>query len=511
MQKSLVGAGLSVERWLVADTTLAVVAPLLATAAAAFGVRFEIGGPIALITALLCSPWLARRLPSEWDGAHKTHPVWCGLWLLTAVLAVVRSGGIAWFVADSTHAQSSAFWFDQFYINHNCYTGYWRAAELLRDGAANLYDWANYDGKFGDFPMDAYIQVPQFLILPRLGMALGGDFYQVREVWFAIEGLLTIGAMLVVCHWIGGPLGRRAMLLVPAVWLSSPFMLTLQLGNYQLATIALMLLAMIVVEYRRPMFGGALFSLGAFKLYPGVLGIYLLMNRQWRAAAWAIGFSLLYCVIAYWWFGSVPFERYLNFNAPRLASGDDWIFLLYTDPVVDAGTISVNGINDSVPGLALKLNCLGFEGLNSFTWTNRLAAVWTVVVVVLAVLGALRSRQMSRLEKVASWLAILTMASFRSPFVPDHEGLIAPLWLLSLITAASPLRPRNVAWLALAWIALSAALPFSGTPLEGYPRMLISTISQFVAVGLCFWVLLRRPTGPAADSADLAAGLGARP
>jgi hypothetical protein len=114
---------------------------------------------------------------------------------------------------------------------------------------------------------------------------------------------------------------------------------------------------------------------------------------------------------------------------------------------------------------------------------------------------------MSRLEQAATWLAILTMAAFRSPFVPDHNGLFAPLWLWSLIAATVPLTRRNVVCLTLAWLLLGLVLlPFGSSPLsELHVLLALSTSSQLLAIGLCLWALLRKPSrlGETLPNADI--------
>jgi len=473
---------LSPERLVVAAMMTAIAALILAVAGVAVGVPLAVSMLVSFgLGASSCS-WIARRLPREWDGLRRTHRGWCLLWLLLALAAVARTAGVAWFMADPTHAQASVYWFDGFYRSHSCYSQYWRAAELARAGARNLYDTAHYAGKIGRFGVDEFLYVPQFLILPRLGLAVGGDFYQIRAAWFALEAALLAVATLALCKWIGGPAGRRLALLLPALWLSSPILATLQVGNYQLAAIALAIIAMLSFERNRPLLGGALLALAAFKLWPGILLVYLVVTKRWRPVAWTIAFSLLYCAIAYLWMGSRPYEAFLHYDWPRIVSRDAW-------PYVE-DDLDVSGINDSVPGLVLKLKALGVHGM-THSLEDIVEKAWTLVVLGLAVLAALGERHLSRQERACCWLSLLTLASFRAPFIPDIYGLITPLLLWSLVAASTQFTGRTTAWLAMLWAALSAVLPFTGTPLVGYGRLAVSTASQFIAIGLCFWVLFR--------------------
>jgi hypothetical protein len=508
--QTIASARVSLERWGVAAITAALVAPLVAVAGTVFRVPLAWGAIAALLVAVAATPQIARRLPVVLDGALRRHPFASTAWLLVGIAAVVRSAGVAWFMADPNHAQASAFWFDEFYIGHYCASAYWHAAQLAGNGVENLYDTALYANPIGRFRLDEYFYFPQFLILPKAAIALGADFQQMRAAWFVLDVIVVGGGMFALCRWIGGDVGRRAALLLPAVWLASPVLVTLQLGNFQLAAVVLSVVAMMLFERQRHATGGALLAMAGFKLFPGLLGVYLLAARRWRAAAWTIAFSLLYVLVAYLWMGEKPFLAFLHYQWPRMLSGEAWAFLEIE------GLEAVTAINDSIPGMALKLKVLGVDGMTRAV-AGGMAWVWTVLAVALTVLAARRAPQMSRLEQAAAWLAVLTIAAYRSPFVPDHNGLFAPLWLWSLIAAALLLTRRNVLWLTVAWVLLGLVLPFSGMPLpEVTSRLALSTSSQLLAVGLCLWVLLRKPSRlgeampiAAGDRASATAPLGA--
>ncbi|MEI2453377.1 glycosyltransferase family 87 protein [Lysobacter firmicutimachus] len=477
------GAG----RWAIAALALGLAAPMLATGLAGFGLRPALALAVAVLALAAAGAPLARRLPRQWDTAFARRPLAALLLAAIAVLAVLRLSGVALYLADAEQAQFSAFWFDPFYIGHSCYSGYWQAAELSREGAANLYDPMLYSGSMGRFKLDEFLYLPQFLLLPRLGLVLGGDFYSLRAVWFALEGAIVLAGLWAAARWIGGGAGRRAWLLIPAVMLSSAVVVTLQVGNFQLAAIALSVLAMIQFERGRNISGGALLGFAAFKLFPGLLGVYLLARRRWAAAAWTGAFAALYTVVAYLWLGPQPFEAFLHYQAPRIANGEAWAFLEIE------GLEWVSAINQSVPGLVLKAKILGVEGLNRATM-GAVAWIWTGAAIVMAIVAGLRHDAMSRLERAAVWIALLGLAVFRSPFVPDHSGLFAPIWLWSLIAAGCMPNLRSVALLAVAWLACNAVLPVGGLPLPEVPaRILLATAVQAIAIGLCLWTVLRRP------------------
>ena len=58
---------------------------------------------------------------------------------------------------------------------------------------------------------------------------------------------------------------------------------------------------------------------------------------------------------------------------------------------------------------------------------------------------------------------------------------------------------------AFLWLPFAAVLPFMGTPLDnGLDRFVVSGISQAIAVALCMWAVLRKPTGVESEDAPLA-------
>ncbi len=478
----------SADRWIAAGLLSLLVAMLIASTTAALHAPLAVTVIVAVLTVALLTSWTAKRLPHDWDGIRGRRPVVSTLWAVLALAALARTAGVALFMADPSHAAMSTYGFDAFYIGHSCYSGYWQAANLALEGVPNLYDVQQYQGKnAGIFRFDEFMYLPQFLLLPLLGVALGTDFNELRALWFTVEGGALLACMIALTVWIGGQPGRRAALLIPAVWIASPVLLTLQLGNFQLLAISLSVVAMALFWRDRPVLGGALFGFAVFKLFPGILGIYLIATRRWKAVGWTLGFSLFYSVITYAWIGEAPFLALFEYQLPRMATGEAWAFL----EMKELGFVAA--INDSIPGLVYKLNALDVP-VATRALVQQVSWAWTLVVVGLTIFSALRAKHMSRLELAANWLALLGLASFRSPFLPDHTGLFAPLWIWSLIAAGSVAGGGRIALFALMWAALAAVVPFAGTPLDdGMDRFVVSGISQIIAVTLCLWVVLRKP------------------
>jgi hypothetical protein len=67
-----------------------------------------------------------------------------------------------------------------------------------------------------------------------------------------------------------------------------------------------------------------------------------------------------------------------------------------------------------------------------------------------------------RLRRAQVWLGLLSLASFRSPFVPDAYALFGTLWLLTLVAAEGH-------WQGRGRLALAVAAAMSMIVLDGGP------------------------------------------
>lgn len=459
-----------------------------------------LGGPAplalaGLALALCCTPLIAQRLPRELDGMRQARPLVSALWLLLALATLARFGGLALFMADPTHAEVSVLWFDDFYNNHNCFTGYWKASEMLASNTPNIYETSRYVGPIGRFGVDEFMYPPQFLLLPQAAAKLGAGFQATRAAWFAIDALLLAGAMLALCRWIGGPTGRRAALLLPALWFALPTLITLQTGNFQLACLVLAVWAMVYFERGHNAAGGALMSVALFKIFPGILCAYQLFTGRWKALAWTVGFSMLYLGVALLAFGSAPFQDFVGYQLPRMSSGEVWAFL-----EIDQ-LAGVAAINNSIPGLVLKLRVLGVEGM-TYQRMASMAWVWSVAVVLITLFVARRPQNLPRERLAGVWIALLGLAALRSPFVPDDYALFPAIWLWTLVAASMVPTARRIALMGAAWLALALVMPWSlATPAQITLLLAVSTTSQLVALVMFFRATLQRSPAPAAAGA----------
>ena len=239
------------------------------------------------------------------------------------------------------------------------------------------------------------------------------------------------------------------------------------------------MIAMVLLTQRRYAAGGALLAFATVsKLFPGLLIVYLLVRREWRALAWTSGMIAALAVISLLDTGWTPYSAFFD-HLPRLLSGES--FPAFRNPGAFAK-------NYSVPGMAFKLQLFGITGA-SFGAMKIVGWIYTLVVLAATVIIA--RRNLNREEEPVAWLTILILASLRSPFLPAY-AVIPVLWLLTLLAATVAPTVKMLCGTLLAWVILNIAMPQQGRD----PRLtsVIILLPQAVIVMLIV-LALRSRTG----------------
>jgi alpha-1,2-mannosyltransferase len=384
--------------------------------------------------------------------------------------------------------------------SHSCLSAYYVAARSAGT-TPNVYAYELYSfpsesqtalrkpRRLESFNIDAYEYPPPFLLLPRALAIVAPDFLRFRMIWFALNGTVILIGILAVVRILGPVAGTRALLLSPLVLASDLVIGTLQVGNLQAMIFFLAMIAMVLLAQRRYPAGGVLLAFVIVsKLFPGLLLIYLLLRREWRALAWTSGMIAALVVISLLDTGWAPYTAFLD-HLPRLLSGE--AFPAFRNP----GAVAKNY---SVPGMAFKLQLFGITGA-SFGAMKIVGWIYTLVVLALTIIVARRT--LNREEEPLAWLTILILASLRSPFLPAY-AIIPVLWLLTLLAATFAPTVRILCATLLAWATLNIALPQQGPD----PRLmaLIILLPQIVIVMLIVLALWKQPDSSAHPPGSLA-------
>jgi hypothetical protein len=298
-------------------------------------------------------------------------------------------------------------------------------------------------------------------------------------LWYGLTAGVLLTAMLAVARMLGPAAGTRAILLAPLVWSGLPLLNSLQKGNVQVLVIALSMLAMVLFARGRDAAGGALLGYATVgKIYPGMLVLYLILRRQWRAVAWTSAFAIVCVLLSIADTGVAPIRAFLE-QFPKILGGE--AFAAFRMPGATA-------INVSIPGLVFKAKLFGVPGM-TFGTSKLLGWIFTLVVVAAIALAARRTIRDEEAPQV--WLAILILATLRSPFLPQGYGVFTAIWLLTLVAARRPPTTRTILLVVAAWLCLNVFVP-TDWAIAPTTLALVNTIPQAALVAVTI-VALRRP------------------
>jgi hypothetical protein len=460
--------------------------------------------PAALLGGALVG-WRAWARPFVPLDESACPPALKALSALATVGAIVMLGRLTLFMADPQLVRFAPFPASRFESRHCCLTAYYVAGQAAGEGR-DPYDPALYnapedDGKglrkprlMGPFTVDVYEYPPPFLLLPRLFTAAVPDFARLRALWFALNLGLCFTGVVVTARLLGGAAGTRAFLLSPLVWPAWATLSLLQKGNVQGMIFVLALLGMALHERRRHALGGALLAFAVVsKLYPGPLVAYLLVRRQWRAAAWTVGFGIAFALASLLDTGWAPQLGFLH-HLPGLLGGQ--AFPAFRNPLAIA-------INYSLPGLAFKARLFDVPGMG-FGAARVIGTSCTLAL--LAVIVWVGQRRVPATRQPVVCLALLLLASLCSPFLPQGYAGFPPIWLLTLLAAVQAPNGRTLAGVVVAWLCLDLYWP-QDFGISARALALMTLVPQALSAALAIRVLWAIPAERADAEATLPATL----
>jgi alpha-1,2-mannosyltransferase len=489
-------------RQVVASLWVAMVMPYLILAlvvpvARALGVVGSIPIPLVVVLGVIAGPVLvvlrprlAASLPESLDRwLDPEHRKLAALWAVGGLFALFTLGRMAMFLADPGHVDGSIAPAEPFLARHSCLTAYVHGAILSKDPTANVYDLtivANMTdlssplpataAHFAPFTLDAYGYPPPFLLLPRALLLLTTDFLSQRLLFGAGSLVLLLFACAAAARTLGGVAEHRMWLLAPLFMASLPILAPLQVGNFHLAAVALAVLCWVALERRRDGLAGALLAGATLaKIFPGLLGVLLLMQRRWRAVGYTCLAAAVLCALSVAVLGTRVWHDFLYYHLPHVQSGEALKFL--------AGATREIEYNVAPFGIPFKLAALGLAG---WGWAEArlFGNIYTVLVFVLAVLAG-RNKGSPR-HRLSVWLAVLMLASLRSPYAPPF--VLATALVLLLVLAAEVRSRRGLAAFVGVWAVFSVPIPVADP--DG--SMIQSLVRVLIIYAFLVWVVLRR-------------------
>lgn len=484
-------------RWLSAAVFLWLT-PVLAVGAAGLplspAAAVVLGVAAAAAIAWPASGWLGRALHTD----RRLPVLLVAALAVASAVAILRIAAIGLFIADVSRVEFSAAPDDPFRRVHSCMSAYAEAARFLDEGAHNVYERDLYrpggaDRRIGALRVDPFHYPPPFLLAAQAVRVAAPDFWRFRRLWFAMQALVLAGAVVGLAAWVGA-LPGVIVLVGGLVILASPHsMFTLQQGNFQITAVPLAAISFALLLAGRSAPGAAGLAFAALaKIFPGILVVPLIAARQWRAVGWVAAMGVLVLALALVTQGVQPMRDFVSTSLPEISSGAAFPQTELPDTA---------RVNWSAYGQTVRLRQLGV------TWLTQprglmVAQLYGLAVVAFAAWAGWRMRlevatRDGRIAALLLCLGLVSLASFRSPFVGSAYGGTATLWILALLAARATAHRLAIPWLA-ALLALAVGtwmIPSPGYS-GGVTWIWISGLLLTVSMAVNVWGVVEAVRAP---------------
>jgi alpha-1,2-mannosyltransferase len=420
-----------------------------------------------------------------------------------AIAAIVQIGMLGVYMMDPSKVGFSYQSSDPFRVRHSCMTAYVEAVRFCGQPGTNIYEMSLYEPRqVGPLKVDSYHYPPPFLLLPAVVSAVRADVLGFRSLWFVMQAAILAAAVFGFARWIGGRSGAYAAAGGVLAFATPQFIFSLQQGNVQSTAIPLAAAGLILLCRQRLVAGASLLAyVAAAKIFPGILVVYLIAARRWRAVAATVVCGVAVLALTLLVFGARPFKDFVGYELPRISSGEAF-------PHTE---INAFAVNLSVYGTTVRLRKLGVASLTRPRGL-AVASVYGLLVIALAAFAGWRRtdphQPQDRLRLVQLALALLLLASMRSPFVGFY-GFLAAVWLFTLLAAEQPSRLRVIAsWIAIAVFVLAHAWIPSPSIAPGTIHFIVADLLVWSAIIACVVTVVR--ASHAAPAAVIVSGASSR-
>ena len=321
---------------------------------------------------------------------------------------------------------------------------YWAAASHLVQGQP-IYSATQLAGPYPPQGQDGFLYPPPFAaVLAPLAAVLPSDPRTVNWLWFAIGLVILVVSVLAVARaeGLGGSGARFAILRGRGAWWPvagalalPPVVAELVLGNVHLEILGLLSLAWLGIRRdsrNGELAAGAAIGVAAvIKVFPGLLVLWLLASRRYRAAAAAVGAAVLLALVTLPITGIQPWLDYPTVLANLGAPSDTTDTLAPTIWLAPILGFALARALVTVAGVALVV-VLGWRARRSAA-PSAAATPWASPNAALA----------------ASFAAAIAASVLIAPAVYQHYLAILVLPLLLGLAAGVRLR-----WLALSYLLM---------------------------------------------------------
>jgi alpha-1,2-mannosyltransferase len=348
---------------------------------------------------------------------------------------------------------------------------YWTAALRLLHGEA-IYTAAQLAGPYAPQGQDGFLYPPPLAaILMPLANLFPTDYRAAAWFW-TIDGAVILAIVVLTLHSSERlaeryPIleGRGRWLLVAGAFAFPPVVGELVLGNVHLVLLGLLTLAWLEIRRQTP--GGdmaagiAVGVAAAIKVFPGVLLIWFLLTRRYRAAAGVVIGALVLTLVTLPFTGIEPWLQY---------------------PTVLLNLAGPSDTTDTLAPMVWLAPLIGFSGARIVVLAAGLMLLVGVSVAARRDLPSARTAVVARSFGAAVLISILI-----APALYHHYLAITVLPFILGLAAGVRLR-----WLALAYFLMWGGQQAALGDLAWIVNRAAPTLGVLVLLGALL-VLLRRP------------------
>jgi hypothetical protein len=360
-------------------------------------------------------------------------------------------------------------------------------ASTLNLGVLPDQPWVQFAVERGVPTPSGYIYPPFLAVVLQPITQL--SYHRANQLWFLLNIGMFVISIMALASWSPSGKNRGANVLAAGALIFTalnfyPVFRALQTGQVSLLILFLLAAALWFLQRGKEIPAGALVGLAtAVKLTPGILVIYFLVARKYKAAAAAAGAGILALAVSVGGAGIGNHFQFVNEMLPALSRG--------------AATFANQSISGFLIRLVMDTTINAFEFVDEPGWVRFLARGLSVSVLLASLwLG----RKLALRGETAAGYGLVVLASLMaSPISWEHHYTVALIPIAILMTRLAT--DEKIHWVE--WIAVMAGIVLMAANSYDFIRNHLSFAMSRLAIsyalyGACLiWlVLARKALGP---------------